>query len=88
MVVTYAVWVMTATPIVELVTEDELVGAAEAAEILGVTTMQVHRLSKRDDFPKPVARLKAGVIWRRVDVERWATENSDRRPGRPPRVDR
>ncbi|WP_432575025.1 helix-turn-helix transcriptional regulator [Kineococcus sp. SYSU DK005] len=66
-------------------TADELVGAAEAAELLGVSTVQVNRLSRREDFPQPVARLKAGTIWRRIDVERWANEHADRRPGRRPR---
>jgi prophage regulatory protein len=61
-----------------------LVGAAEAAEILGVTTMQVNRLARRPDFPAPQARLKAGTIWLRRDIERWGREHADRRPGRPP----
>jgi len=67
------------------VTDDELAGAAEAADILGVSTVQVGRLARRDDFPVPVARLKGGTIWRREDVERWGRDNADRRPGPKPR---
>ena len=67
-----------------VVVPEDLVGVAEAAEILGVGRQQVHRLSRRNDFPEPLAELKSGKIWRRADVERWAMEHADRRPGRPP----
>lgn len=53
------------------------------AEMLGVTRQQVDRLAARPDFPRPVAVLKAGRIWRRRDVERWARANPNRRPGPP-----
>ena len=62
---------------------EDLVGVAEAAELLGVSRQQVHRLARRPDFPAPVAQLKAGKIWRREDVEQWAQEHAGRRPGRP-----
>jgi predicted DNA-binding transcriptional regulator AlpA len=50
----------------------ELVGFAEAAEVVGVSTRQLVRLAQRDDFPKPVVRLRATPVWRKADVERWA----------------
>jgi prophage regulatory protein len=50
--------------------------------MLGVSRTQVHRLTTRRDFPKPVAVLEAGRIWRRRDVERWDAAHP-RRPGRP-----
>lgn len=59
----------------------DLVGVAEIAELLGVSRQQVHRLSVQEGFPEPVARLSAGTIWRRRDIERWA--KTRRRPGRP-----
>lgn len=62
---------------------DQLAGAAEAAEILGVSRQQLHRLARREDFPRPVAELAAGKIWRAKDIERWAREHAGRRPGRP-----
>ena len=62
-----------------------LVGLAELAEMLGVGVQQANRLSRRPDFPAPQARLKAGTIWLREDVERWIAERGERRPGRPRR---
>lgn len=60
----------------------ELAGAAEVADMLGVTTQQVDRLARQPGFPKPVAVLKAGRVWRRRDIERWATTRRRGR-GRP-----
>lgn len=51
--------------------------------MLGVTRQQVDRLAQRDDFPEPVAVLKAGRVWRRRDIERWHRQNPHRRPGPP-----
>jgi predicted DNA-binding transcriptional regulator AlpA len=52
----------------------QLVGAAEIAERLGLkqqTHVHVWR-GRYDDFPKPVATLKQGLVWSWPDVERWA----------------
>ena len=57
----------------------ELVGTAEIAELLGVSRQRVHQLVSKPDFPRPLAVLAAGMIWRREDVEEWA-----RRTGRLP----
>lgn len=58
----------------------QLVGAAEAAAILRVSRQRVSALSQnRADFPKPVAVLAAGKIWRLRDIERWAARNPDKR---------
>ena len=53
---------------------DDLVGAAEIAERLGVAQVQtVHTWRRRyDDFPEPVARLKQALIWSWPDVLAWA----------------
>jgi len=53
---------------------EQLVGAAEIAERLGSDrTTFVHDLKRRHpDFPKPVATLKAGLVWAWPDVEAWA----------------
>lgn len=57
---------------------EELVGAAEIAEILGITRQRVDRISRtHSDFPLPQAELKSGRIWSRAEVEAWA-----RRTGR------
>lgn len=56
----------------------DLVGAAEIAELLGVTRTRVNQLVADDpSFPVPAAELTAGRIWKRADVEAWA-----RRTGR------
>lgn len=56
---------------------DDLVGAAEIAERLGLAQVQtVHTWRRRyEDFPEPVARLKQALIWSWPDVERWAIES-------------
>jgi hypothetical protein len=53
---------------------DDLVGAAEIAERLGLAQVQtVHTWRRRyEDFPEPVARLKQALIWSWSDVELWA----------------
>jgi hypothetical protein len=48
------------------------VGAAEIAELLGVSRQRVDQLTRRSDFPLPAAELASGRIWVRVVVERWA----------------
>jgi predicted DNA-binding transcriptional regulator AlpA len=53
---------------------DQLVGAAEIAQRLGVKRPQVvHDWRRRHpDFPAPVAELHAALVWAWPDVERWA----------------
>ena len=55
---------------------DQLVGAAEIAERLGLTYVEsVHTWRRRHpDFPTPVAQLKQALIWYWPDVEAWAGE--------------
>lgn len=60
-------------------TDDELVGAAEVADLLGVSRQRVHQLSGQPSFPKPVAVLAAGSIWRRIDIERWMRDTGRER---------
>ena len=53
---------------------EDLVGAHEIAQRLGVARPQVvHEWRKRHaDFPKPVADLTAALIWDWREVEAWA----------------
>src|SRR5690606_21891542 len=60
----------------------ELVGTAEVAEMLGVSRQRVNALTAHPDFPRPVAELAAGKVWRKGDLSRFAEERA-RRPGRP-----
>lgn len=49
-----------------------LVGVAEIAERAGVQPSTVHAWRTRhDDFPDPIASLKAGPVWRWASIERW-----------------
>lgn len=50
----------------------DLVGVAEIADMLGVTRTRVTQLAKTYGFPEPVARLAAGPVWQRRDIEEWA----------------
>jgi hypothetical protein len=52
---------------------DQLVGAAEIAERLGVARQVVHQWrSRHPGFPAPVASLRQALIWYWPDVETWA----------------
>jgi len=53
---------------------DQLVGAAEIADRLGLAVPQtVHDWRRRHtDFPRPVAVLKMGMVWNWPDVAKWA----------------
>lgn len=50
-----------------------LVGAAEAARILGWDRRKVSTYHGRGLLPKPVADLAATPVWRRQDIEDYAT---------------
>ena len=53
--------------------EDELVGPAEIAVYLGVSRQRVDALARtHEDFPRPIAELSAGRIWRKADIVEWA----------------
>jgi prophage regulatory protein len=51
----------------------DLIGAAEIADLLGISRQRVHQLASTDaTFPRPVAELSAGKIWLKADVAAWA----------------
>ncbi len=56
---------------------NDLVGAFEIAQRLGVARSQVvHEWRRRHrDFPAPVATLKTALIWDWREVEHWARES-------------
>lgn len=45
--------------------------------MLGVSRQRVHQLSRREDFPAPVAVLSAGSIWEREAVDVWRAAQRD-----------
>jgi predicted site-specific integrase-resolvase len=47
---------------------EDISGAAEAAEILGVATPQISRWEKAGKMPKPLRRLKATAVWLTADI--------------------
>lgn len=54
-------------------------GAAEIAELLGVSRQRVHAIASEDPtFPEPRARLAAGNIWDRSAIEAWAKDRRKR----------
>lgn len=44
----------------------------EIATLLDLTRQRVDKLSRRADFPAPVATLAIGRVWDRADVVAWA----------------
>ena len=50
----------------------DLVGVAEAAEILGWDKRRVSVYQSRGLLPTPVAVLRSGPVWRREDIEAFA----------------
>ena len=60
---------------------EDLVGAAEIADRLGLAQPQtVHSWRRRyPDFPAPIAHLRTALIWSWPEIEHWA-ERTGRTP--------
>lgn len=52
-----------------------LMGAHEIREQLGVSRQRTYQLTRRADFPTPIADLTQGKIWLTEDVEAWIAEH-------------
>jgi glutathione-regulated potassium-efflux system ancillary protein KefG len=68
---------------------DELLDAHAVAELLGLShpnTVSVYQ-HRYEDMPRPVIDLGKGRVklWLRLDIERWAAEQSARGRRRPNR---
>jgi hypothetical protein len=61
----------------------DLVGATEAAQLLGVSRQRVGQLAERPDFPAPIARVSAGPIWTRASVHAFLARWTRKITGRP-----
>ena len=57
-------------------------GAAEVAELFGVSRQRVSELRRRRGFPAPAAELAAGPVWRVSSIQLFLSE-WERKPGRP-----
>ena len=70
----------------------ELMGTSEVAALLGLSRQRVLKIAERADFPRPLAVLKMGNVWRAADIRRWAQDrtttprlpNARQHPGREP----
>jgi hypothetical protein len=51
-----------------------LVGVAEVAALLRVSKQRASVLARSRGFPRPVARLRSGPIWKRATVEHYAKQ--------------
>ena len=54
--------------------QDDLAGLAEVAEMLNTSRTQAKRWTRREDFPEPIAQLRATPVWRADDVKAWAKQ--------------
>lgn len=67
-----------------------LVGASEAAEMMGVELSTFSHLRRREaatensKFPRPIAILRCGPIWKTNEIKRFATKYVAPRPGPKP----
>jgi len=67
-----------------------LVGASEAAEIMNIELSTFSHLRKREEategskFPKPLAVLRCGPVWKTADIKRFASKYTAPRPGPKP----
>jgi hypothetical protein len=53
----------------------DLVGAAEAADLLGIGVAALWERRKRhDNFPEPVAELRCGPVWFRWQIQDYQAE--------------
>ena len=57
---------------------DDFVCLADVAFLWEVSRQRVSQLTKRDDFPEPVTRTRAGAIWLRRDIESYGTHRAKR----------
>lgn len=52
-------------------TEPSLMGAAEIAELFGVSRQRTQQIINKSDFPAPLAALAMGKVWAGVAVIAW-----------------
>lgn len=66
--------------------EFDLVGVSEIGKMFQVSRQRAAQLVRRQDFPSAVARVSAGPVFCRRQVESFG-EAWDRRPGRRSKID-
>jgi hypothetical protein len=65
-------WAVTGEEAVTVEVIPQVVGVAEAAEIMGWDKRRVVTYIDRGSFPEPLTTLASGRIWLREDVETYA----------------
>jgi len=58
----------------------DLMGTSEVAALLGISRQRVLVIARQPGFPKPLAVLKMGNVWRGTDIRNWQAA----RLGTPP----
>ena len=66
----------------------DLVGVAEAAEILGWDKRRVATYIRRGSFPEALATLRSGRVWPRKQIEGFADDYRERQEARARRARR
>ncbi len=59
-------------------TDADLMGTSEVAALLGISRQRVLVIARQPGFPKPLAVLKMGNVWRGSDVRIWLAARSPR----------
>lgn len=57
------------------ITVEDMIGAYEIGQMLGVSRQRVQQIVSRADFPAPIKVLAMGKIWLTGDVEKWVREH-------------
>lgn len=65
-----------------LVHVEDLVGCAEASEILHLTDARIGQLRRANQFPEPVWQVRATPLWLRSDLLDWQENRVMGKPGR------
>lgn len=63
---------------------NRVVSISEIAERFNVAKSTVHLWTAHEHWPREVAELATGRVWRLADIEAWTREHR-RAPGRPPK---
>lgn len=53
----------------------ELMGIAEIRALLDISRQRADQLTRRADFPRPVAELAMGKVWDAEAVREWARKD-------------
>lgn len=53
----------------------ELMGIAEIRALLEISRQRADQLTRRADFPAPIATLAMGKVWDAGDVREWARKD-------------